>query len=481
MALPVHKVSDGNRVHESQHCDVDEEAAGVEQAGARSGCKVLLDHAGGRYASGPQDSDSARVRSHRGPEAFSSTSRLDGGFVNLLLRRLGAHGAVCLRLFFRPHREDSILVAPSITGSLGDEAMLQGGVNELKRRGARRIAILCYEPSDRWNVPDSAVLQVCIPGLRRGIGVAGCFRLCFLAARYRAIFFIAADCLDGAYGVQREIARLELAELASLCALKVFISGFSFNRHPEKVLAGRISALPEGIHFRARDPLSLSRFQSETAKPAALTADIAFLIARARSPSGEACESGRWIAVQQKRGRLVVGLNLNQLFLRFVDDGESLIAELTIRLLQREAGLAIILVPHDRRGKVPDKMLHGRLLAALPEELRERVLAAPCPTTAGDAKWLAAHLDFLVSQRMHLAIAALGCGVPVMCYEYQDKAEGMLTHFGFGHSVIRSHELCDIERLADRILVAVREGPLRKRDIHAALPRVLELARHNFV
>jgi polysaccharide pyruvyl transferase WcaK-like protein len=178
---------------------------------------------------------------------------------------------------------------------------------------------------------------------------------------------------------------------------------------------------------------------------------------------------------------LVVGMNLNRLFLRLVDDGERLIAELTVRLLQQEARLALVLVPHDRRGKVPDKMLHDRLLAALPEELRERVLAAPCPKTASDAKWLAARLDFLVSQRMHLAIAALACGVPVMCYEYQDKAEGMLTHFGFGHFVIRTQELYDIERLADRILAAVREGPLRKRDIHAALPRVLELARHNFV
>jgi polysaccharide pyruvyl transferase WcaK-like protein len=388
---------------------------------------------------------------------------------------------VSLRIFSRPKREDSILVAPSRTGSLGDEAMLQGAVNELKRRGAKRIAILCYEPSDRWNVPDPAVLQVCVPGLRRGLGLTSCLRFCILAARYRAIFFIAADCLDGGYGVQREIARLELAELASLCALNVIISGFSFNRHPDTVLARRISTLPEGIQFRVRDPLSLIRFHSETAKPAALAADIAFLLGQATSAPSELCESGRWIAAQRKRKHFVVGMNLNRLFLRLVDDGERLIAELTVRLLQQEPRLALVLIPHDRRGKVPDKILHDRLLAALPEELRQRVLAAPCPKTANNAKWLAAHLDFLLSQRMHLAIAALACGVPVMCYEYQDKAEGMLTHFGFGHFAIQPQELDHIERLADRILTAVREAPFHKRDIQAALPRVLELARRNFV
>jgi polysaccharide pyruvyl transferase WcaK-like protein len=189
----------------------------------------------------------------------------------------------------------------------------------------------------------------------------------------------------------------------------------------------------------------------------------------------------RWIAAQRKRKHFVVGMNLNRLFLRLVDDGERLIAELTVRLLQQEPRLALVLIPHDRRGKVPDKILHDRLLAALPEELRQRVLAAPCPKTANNAKWLAAHLDFLLSQRMHLAIAALACGVPVMCYEYQDKAEGMLTHFGFGHFAIQPQELDHIERLADRILTAVREAPFHKRDIQAALPRVLELARRNFV
>jgi polysaccharide pyruvyl transferase WcaK-like protein len=436
-----------------------------------SGDQVLVDAR--RDATGPRDC--TRLGSSVRFQTLSRTSPL-GGF----LGRLGASVAACLRLFFRANREDSILVAPSRTGSLGDEAMLQGSVIELRRRGARRIAIICYEPSDRWDVSDSAVLQVCIPGLRRRVGAASRLRLLLLSVRYRAIFFIAADCLDGGYGVQREVARLDLAECAWRCGLNVFISGFSFNRHPETELARRISALPEGIQFRPRDALSLTRFRSETAKSAILAADIAFLVELAPSPSWDVGESGCWIADQRDRGRVVVGLNLNQLFLRLVDDGERWIAELTAQLLLRNEQLAFILVPHDRRGKLPDEILHGRLLRALPEHLRERVLPAPCPPTASDAKWLVSRLDFLVSQRMHLAVAALGCGVPAMCYEYQDKAEGMLTHFRLGHLVIRPHELGDLAQLADRILVSIREGPLRKRDIHIALSSVLHLARHNF-
>jgi polysaccharide pyruvyl transferase WcaK-like protein len=82
---------------------------------------------------------------------------------------------------------------------------------------------------------------------------------------------------------------------------------------------------------------------------------------------------------------------------------------------------------------------------------------------------------------MHLSIAALGCGVPAMCCEYQDKVEGMLTHFGLGHLVIRPDELGDLQLLADRILASVGDRVLLKRQIEAALPRTLELARNNFV
>jgi polysaccharide pyruvyl transferase WcaK-like protein len=362
---------------------------------------------------------------------------------------------------------------------MGDEAMLRGSLKALRLEGARRIAILCYTAGERWNIEDPGVEQLFIPGLWEYRSTSGLLKLCFLSARYPTIAFIGADCLDGAYGLQREVPRLELARYSARCARRVLIGCFSFSHHPAPEVVARIKALPTEIQFRPRDHLSHGRFKVATGKPAVLTADLAFLL-DPDSRSAQASAVGRRTASQRDLGRIVVGLNLNRFFLRLVPDGEAAAVALLTMVAQRDERFVFVLIPHDNRSEDSDERLHDRLFEALSETLRARVIRVPSLESASAVKSLTRHLDFLVTQRMHLAIAALGCGVPVMCCEYQDKAEGMLAHFDRSDMVVRPDEFGAPERLADRIVAAVNDRNAFQVKIHEALPRVLELARGTF-
>jgi polysaccharide pyruvyl transferase WcaK-like protein len=396
-------------------------------------------------------------------------------FLKTLLLRAGPSLAIFLRALTRPHTANCLLVPPAPPGSMGDEAMLRGSLEALRLRRARRVGILCFAAGERWNVGDPGVEQVFVPGLWEWRSTSGLIKLCLLSVRYPTILFIGADCLDGAYGMQRELPRLELARYAARCARRAVIGCFSFGLHPDPGVVDRIKALPTEVYFRPRDRLSLQRFSAATGKSAVLTADLAFLL-RPDTRSAQASVVGRRTAAQRDLGRIVVGLNLNRLFLRLVPDGEAAAVALVTSVARRDERFVFVLIPHDSRSEDSDETLHSRLFEALPETLRDRVIQVPSLESAAAVKAVTADLDFLVSQRMHLAIAALGSGVPVLCCEYQDKAEGMLAHFDQSDMVVRPDEFAAPGRLADRIVAAVNDRSALRAKIHAALPRVLELA-----
>jgi polysaccharide pyruvyl transferase WcaK-like protein len=396
-----------------------------------------------------------------------------------LLVRLAPSLAILLRALTRPRAADCLLVPPAPPGSMGDEAMLRGSLAALRLQGARRIAILCYTAGERWNVGDPGAQHVFVPHLWEYPSKSAFLRLCLLSVRYPTFVFIGADCLDGVYGLQLEVPRLDIARSSVRCARRVLIGCFSFSQHPVSEVVDLIKALPTEVQFRPRDHPSHERFTMATGKPAVLTADVAFLL-EADTRSAQAGAVGRLMASQRDRGGIMVGLNLNRLFLRLVPDGEAAAVALVSMVAQRDDRLVFVLIPHDNRSEDSDERLHERLFEALPEALRARVIRVPSLESAAAVKSLATHLDFLVTQRMHLGIAALGGGVPIMCCEYQDKAEGMLAHFNQSDMVIRPDEFATPGRLADRIVAAVKDRHALKTKIDEALPRVIELAHGTF-
>jgi polysaccharide pyruvyl transferase WcaK-like protein len=82
---------------------------------------------------------------------------------------------------------------------------------------------------------------------------------------------------------------------------------------------------------------------------------------------------------------------------------------------------------------------------------------------------------------MHLAIAALGMGVPIAVVSYQEKFEGLLDHFGLDRSVLISpRQFGDFESVWNWMEAALHSRTELAAQVRAKLPGVLDLARRNF-
>ena len=88
-------------------------------------------------------------------------------------------------------------------------------------------------------------------------------------------------------------------------------------------------------------------------------------------------------------------------------------------------------------------------------------------------------MDLILTSRMHLAIAALGSGVPVACMPYLGKFEGLLKHFGFdGITIEPDRAVVPAELSAFLLSVLPRREALR-RQVAERLPDVRQAALLN--
>lgn len=93
--------------------------------------------------------------------------------------------------------------------------------------------------------------------------------------------------------------------------------------------------------------------------------------------------------------------------------------------------LACALISHDYRGNDGDDRCLREIYDNLKQNYSDRLLYTTAKLTAGELKATAGLMDMIITGRMHLAIAALGMGIPVAVITYQDKFQGLLEHFSF--------------------------------------------------
>jgi polysaccharide pyruvyl transferase WcaK-like protein len=93
-------------------------------------------------------------------------------------------------------------------------------------------------------------------------------------------------------------------------------------------------------------------------------------------------------------------------------------------------------------------------------------------------KYVAGEMDAVLTGRMHLAIAALGCGVPVACITYQGKFEGLFEHFDLPPLMLDPVRVS--ETSLTNLLLDLIERRLELRDhVHDRLDRVISLSQAN--
>lgn len=298
-----------------------------------------------------------------------------------------------------------------------------------------------------------------------------------------AAVLIGADVLDGYYSVANSLRRIAVIDLAARFGARSLVTGFSFNDRPAPVLAAALDRLSGRVLLNVRDPISLERLRRFTRTEARLVADLAFLL----EPSLDAARGAAvlpWIEARRAAGDRVLVVNLHPML--FAADQQAQVDALidsVARVLTRlaaERPVSWLLLPHDFRGARGDNACLAPLEQRVAAELGPRLLHAAGPWSAAELKAIAGSTDAVFTGRMHLAIAALGQGVPVAALTYQGKFHGLWQHFALPTELLMAPaEALDATRLEALLRRLLDDIEPLAQQVRQQLPQVHALAAAN--
>jgi polysaccharide pyruvyl transferase WcaK-like protein len=143
----------------------------------------------------------------------------------------------------------------------------------------------------------------------------------------------------------------------------------------------------------------------------------------------------------------------------------------------------VLFLPHDLRPHGTKEDSDVAIAVALSRLVSEKLVghryhAVAVPTSAAEAKRLAGLADWVITGRMHLAIAAWGMGKPVIGISYQGKFEGVAQDLGMSGCLVDSRTF-DAQRLADTCSGMLRQIEEVAAAVKARLPHVVDMAGMN--
>lgn len=386
-----------------------------------------------------------------------------------------------LRRFRSPQPGSALVMPPYSPGSFGDEAVVTSVVVQLVRQGVKKIGLVSYRTDDDFSYLSGISEVFCLQDFYEYESWGVRFRFCRMASRYERFFMLGTDVMDGYYGPRDSMQRIAVANMAAQAGVQTRIISFSFNSRPVPECVQALKTLPAGVRLFGRDPLSLQRLTGALQRPVELVADVAFLLEPA--PDTDRVQAVyHWVENERRTGRVVIGVNANHILLEQVKGltTERLVNAYAVAMREltgKFPNFSFLLVPHDIRGKVSDVMLAEAIYASVGEGLRNHCMIIPTPCKPSEIKAMVAGLDFVLSGKMHLAIACLGQGVPVICVAYQDKFEGLFKHFEMEGLTIEPQDVVAPGKLSAFFVEKYRQREALAAQIQKRLPAVRELAR----
>lgn len=343
--------------------------------------------------------------------------------------------------------------SPQFPGSRGDQAVLLTTRDQLVLRKFE-VSIVVTDPADEeWQfLKDESVHLVRLSQAK--------------LESYDRVTIMGTDVFDGAYS-RKDFEFMEKVSRKFVAQGKYAeILGVSIRPEVHPVLKKRAASLAGIARITVRDPTSFARFMEfRPLRPPVLVADPAFLLNPAEPPD----DVRSWVENQKSQGRVCIGINLN----RHLDGDADHLATGLARTLSELPNAAVVLIPHDSRPIAGDLEMCGKLRDALLAAGNRNVILLPM-LSARLIKGLCAYLDCVVTGRMHLAIASLGQGIPVVGIDYNFKMKGLFGYFGLQDHVIQP------EKLPQALQRLVVERTEIREKIQSNLIRVRWLSARNF-
>lgn len=373
-------------------------------------------------------------------------------------------------------RRGVLLIPPSGPGSVGDEAMVSALAVACGRAGIERVDLLARPGHKPW--PQGLGCTELRWPEQRGFSRARA--IIRMLDEYDSIFVIGADCIDGHYSLRNSLLLLTLADIAARRGAVTTITGASYKRGAAPATARAMRRLHPSVRCCAREQESARRMRETSGREPVVVADCAFLLPPADPPA----EVGRWINAQRSAGRVLLGVNVNRQVLSAAggnraDDLVAAVDSALLALMRDRDDLALLLIPHDYRSTPSDLEQATQIHNTLKCEVGDRVNCVTGERLPGELKGAAARLDAVFTGRMHLAIAALGSGVPVGCVAYQDKFEGLFAHFEIEPPLLAPSEALDSAQVRTAIESLLANRAAIADQVAQRLPAVMELARTN--
>jgi len=363
----------------------------------------------------------------------------------------------------------SVIVPPTASGSLGDQAMLDSLVTEANALFGLPPSVLPNAYSVR------APAQMIDFGKGKTQQVIGIAKL----LRARIILAMGADIMDGFYGTSQVKKRFNLLHVAHRIGAKTRIVGSSFSNAPRAEVIDRVRRMP-WLEICARDPISKSRMEESLQRDVVLVSDVAFLL-EPQITSRPAERAADWTERQRGLGRRIIGLNVSGMVLKNM--GAKAFSEFSDQIARHVSGrddIALLVMPHDwRQGSAGDLAACQTLHAKLKHQVGERCEILEEQVSAWETKALAGMLDCALVSRMHLAVACLGQGKPPYCLVYAGKFEGLMEHFGLIGNLFDPTEMKTAEQMLRPFEYMLDAWKKDAKIVTAALPKVLDLSRRN--
>ncbi|WP_353929740.1 polysaccharide pyruvyl transferase family protein [Okeanomitos corallinicola TIOX110] len=390
--------------------------------------------------------------------------------------------------FIRRIPSSAVILPPAAPGSLGDEAMVVGLVNYLKQKGLTNISLVAYNVKEKYPVETHEYLDMRDFFIyRKWYGFLGKFiAFGYRISQYERFYCLGADLMDGYYSDYATFKRVKMVEMAAKLDLISAILGFSYNRQPTQVSVKVLHDLPSQVRLYARDIFSYQRLITEIPSASVnLVADLAFLLSPIDT-SEKVDKSFQWIETQRNQGKKILGINVNNLLIsklpeQTTDTLVQSFVDSIIKVSEQNTNLSFMFLPHDFRniqGNLSDDKLANKIIEKLPMHIKSSCFKIPFPCQAAELKAIVKYIDYVISSRMHLAIACLGQETPVACVSYQDKFAGLYQHFDLEPPIISPTELFEPNstKLVDLISNLIQKQDQLKQQIKHKLPDIKKIS-----
>ena len=371
--------------------------------------------------------------------------------------------------------EEKILIIPcdpwSVVGSRGDQAMI---LAVKQHCGDAEIDILtdshdvdgdCHDiglnPIAEWNEPFEKWMKV-------------------KACRYEKVYILGADVTDGVYAWPVAMKLLMFYDCFSRIGKEVHYLGFSWSETPSPWMHLVFPLLKRQLPLPIRDPISYKRVERFTRhRPLIQVADAAFKLKTNLTQHAQYWID--WCRKKREEEQKVIAVNIHQMFNEEETKSEDWVISFSKCLnevVKSQRNITYLLIPHDNRPRVSDLEILKKLQLLLPNStLIESVM------NADEIKAILGECDALIAGRMHISIAALGMGVPVLGLVYQGKFEGLWTLFKLSNDTLLTPKIF-LDNHTKAIVVVnafIDNMKTLKEQINKSLPSVLELSNHNYI